>query len=225
MTDCHRLHQTLMQLLPDGINTADGVGARGQYDLLYRVDDDRANPQIIMQGSFKPDLYKLDKNDRSSEPYLQSSYLGPGEIKLIKDGAEGYYSRLLQPGAILDFIIRANPTSAKKNPAKGRSIAVPLTRASDQLDWLCSRFAKAGLRVVDPDQVEISQRVLRSHKGITLTTFLARGQVEVASRGKVYADGKEADVPSRESIERLLYLGLGKGRAFGCGLLSLLPSN
>lgn len=113
----------------------------------------------------------------------------------------------LAPGLPLRFRLLANPT--KRNNQSRKVIA--LVRPEEQEAWLQRQAARAGfevtgLRIGPAEQNQGRKKGLES--AVTLRTVLFDGTLRVT----------DADA-LREAVRN----GIGRGRSYGCGLLSLAP--
>lgn len=106
------------------------------------------------------------------------------------------------------FKVVINPTrrdsaSGKLLPVKGREAVV---------DWFCERTLSWGFQVstehLQVDQLDVLQFQGKQHHPITLAQAHLQGQLQVNDHDQF-----------RNSFCR----GIGRGRAFGCGLLQIVP--
>jgi hypothetical protein len=106
---------------------------------------------------------------------------------------------LPRPGQSFEFALRGLPQISRK----GRR--TPLLRPEEQADWMLREAAKAGFVVTDLDEPVPTRRVLLRqgvHSLLNDVVFLGLGTLV------------EAD-----AFRRQIALGLGRGRAYGYGLL------
>ena len=111
----------------------------------------------------------------------------------------------------------ANPSISLKTGGK-RGKSVPLARIDQQIDWLLQRSEKNGFKVLPQgDSAESDLRIAnrkvmrfsknpRDHKRTALTTVRFEGTLEVTDA---------------EALRATLTQGIGKGRAYGLGLMTL----
>jgi CRISPR system Cascade subunit CasE len=142
----------------------------------------------------------------------------------------------MEPGNRYRFRLRANPTrrvhrratlemdakSTRSRTEEAASIGkrVELTREEDQIAWLKRRGEAAGFSVIVtrlvPDQGVLalqagpSEKMVGRRQGqrLTLATVLFDGVLQVTD-----------DALFRDALVN----GVGPGKAFGCGLLSIAP--
>lgn len=121
---------------------------------------------------------------------------------------EDISSSALARGDIVRGALRASPTWAKPSPG-GRGKVQPILDHARQVAWLERKLASAGLAVVDLDV--IGTGVVRGTKG--------RGTV---THNCVEARFK-AEVVDAERLAEARARGIGRGKAYGLGLLLVVP--
>lgn len=214
LADCHRMHARLMTVFPAAASPAN---AREQFGVLFRPEPLADLPllRVLVQSTARPDWSALPPG------YLAAAPDGRGNpaVRLLDDE----YRRVVA-GMRLRFRLRANPTKRindrstyEKNPAM-RGKRVELRDAADQIAWLERKGAAAGFRLVrvaitsaeEIPNVRVGNRPLqRGRQGVRRLTF-----------GAVVFDGL-LDVTDAASFTRTLEQGIGSGKAFGFGLLSI----
>ncbi len=239
LADCRALHRTILRAFPDlglgrdprvtsranlAIETevddsedtmlddqpASAWGARRQFDVLYRVDQDRRGaPIVLVQSSSEPDWSRLSER---SPRYLAGT---PAR----KDVAASYAA--LQNGMVLAFRLRANPTKkvdqrqdSDPNRRNGRRVA--LTTEADQQAWLRRKGEQGGFSLVTlggkPDVFDIRVSPVEKVEG--------RGSPDKRTFGAVTFEGK-LRIDDAHKLRAALINGIGSGKAYGFGLLSL----
>lgn len=236
LADCQGLHRTLMRAFPDGDGDATAVlgtffdadahgrarGARARMGLLYRVEVGRdGSVRVLTQSRERPDWGRL------SAGYLAGTG-GQQPNPDVKDAGGAYAA--LATGMRLRFRLRANAT---KRLAHARDAAeqewvgkrVDLRREEDQLAWLRRKAEASGfelarvqaradvpnVRTVAEDRV-IGRRGPGAGGGRGRLTF-----------GSVLFEG-ELVVQDGERLREALATGIGPGKAYGFGLLSVAPA-
>lgn len=218
LADCQELHRTLLAAfppLPPGESEA-----RARFGLLYRVeaaDEDGALP-VLVQSRIAPDWSRLP----------------PGYLRPTWDAAEGYavkpldhFHAGLREGMALRFRLRANPTKrisprneAERDP-RWHGKRVELQREEDQLAWLERKGQEGGFRLL---AVAANREVpdVRATHGLNVT-----GKREDTGRltfGSVLFEGRLA-ITDADSFRQTLGAGIGSGKAYGFGLLSVAPAS
>lgn len=168
---------------------------------LWRIDVIGDNSYLLVLSITKPDLDKLEKYG-------------------VKGSAESKdYTVLLnqlRAGDKLRFRVVLNPvmslSSGKRSGKRGR--VIPLVTADQQLEFLKDRAAQHGFSVVD-DEIMITGRsfeVLRrkNQKPLRICKAAYGGLLKI----------EDLDL-FRETLTR----GIGKKKAFGCGLLTVIPGS
>lgn len=211
--DCHLLHTTLMRAFP----TLPGEpNPRAAVGLLYRVEPSReARVCILTQSVTEPDWSRLP------------TWCAEDETKPVAD----LYDRIVA-GQTLTFRLRANPTryTGDRPEGGGHLINVhreALTDPVKQIEWLVRAGGRGGFepisvrvarRAVDgavintvdvPDVRIVSEPDVRGNGGRTLGSVRFEGRLTVRDANQ---------------FRRALADGVGRGKAYGFGLLSIAPA-
>jgi len=204
--DCHNLHRTLMSAFPDLGNG--GGKARARLGLLYRLEEDVSGARVLVQSEREPDWSNLDPE----------YFLRPPECKRV---AELYAS--LEAGQLLRFRLRANPTrkiKTKSGPDGRRNNGkrVELRTEGEWLAWLQRKGVQHGFRlqavsavgqVADVRTIRFGKLTGRKDGGpLTFFAVEFEGRLVIESPGLFKA---------------ALRNGIGPGKAYGLGLLSIAP--
>jgi len=206
LADCQELHRTIMAAFPQITKPDDN--ARERFGILHRLEVDHRSNRLTLyvQSREAPDWSNLPRG------YLQAE-------AAVKPVDPAY--RSLQTGAVLSFRLKANP-SKRLNSARigpdGRSrlgARVELRREEEQIDWLRRKgeqggFDLLGVRVLAQAK-EQGRRQRQGGPGSTLTLagVVFEGHLRITDTEKFY----------HHSLAR----GIGPGKAYGLGLLSLAP--
>jgi len=210
LADCQELHRTVMAAFPQ-FQALDG-SARERLGVLHRLEENRRRNLLVLyvQSLEKPDWSHLDPGYLEERPDLENPALKP----------VGEMYRKLKPGSVLAFRLRANPTRKvdKKNQQDGprwHGKRVELRREEDQIAWLRRKgtqggFDLLGVRVLS----QLKEQGRRPRSGasgspLTLAAVVFEGHLKIVDADKFY--------------EHSLARGLGPGKAYGLGLLSLAP--
>lgn len=128
----------------------------------------------------------------------------------------------LTAGQLWAFRLRGNPVVRKRDEA-GRIHTIPHLTAAQQRDWLVSRAEQLGVRF--PPDEESDPQVVVSQRGSQTFT---RNQAERGRRVTVASaqfDGL-LEVADPDRLRETLTHGIGRAKAYGCGLLTLVtPSS
>ncbi|MEU6173639.1 type I-E CRISPR-associated protein Cas6/Cse3/CasE [Streptantibioticus parmotrematis] len=219
----HFLHGAVNMSFPDS-PTRDGTAPR----VLWRLDQagpGRANLFIV--SPTRPDLTHLV--EQAGWPSLEE----PGWTTF----AYAEFLDRLHKGDTWNFRLTANPVHNIRRRQDPRD--TPTKRAAHltprhQTEWLLQRQEKAGFEVVrKPAEKQLTERgdeyelivhgyaPLRFHKRESgASGQSARRDVRFA---QVTFDGR-LRITDVEAFRRALTHGLGKAKAYGCGLMTLAPA-
>ncbi len=215
LADCRDLHRTVLRAFPNlretpdtGEDNAPGDGARSRFSLLYRLDESPSGlPVLLVQSGAYPDWGTLRGH---STRYL----LKEAEIK---DVAASYSA--LTAGQMLTFKLHANPTKKvdlrqDKDPERRNGRRVVLVKEEEQLGWIVRKGEQSGFDLMrrgdgSPTvQVSPVQRVV------------GHGPPDTRTFGAVTFGGV-LRVTDANLLRAALVVGIGSGKAYGFGLLSL----
>lgn len=216
LANCHRLHQRIMT----GFPTVASASPRAELGVLYRPETDARSGivSVLVQSLRVPD-WSLLRQGEGNQPYL-----------LPLPGLENPAVKLISPAIAslrvhdqLRFRLRANPTKRlttrrpepREDPLLGKRVA--LLKEEDQRAWLHRHAERAGFAVLD-----VQVRPDRAF-GATQTGAqpLAAGGRRLAF-GAVVFDGR-LQITDPDAFRQALCHGIGSGKAYGFGLLSLAP--
>ncbi|MFG2895081.1 type I-E CRISPR-associated protein Cas6/Cse3/CasE [Streptomyces sp. NPDC048248] len=188
------MHHRIMQLFPDGL----GAQARRQAGALFRTEDTGPTPVVLLQSQLRPDLDQLPTDYASAVTKDLSPLLDA-----------------LRPGLTVRYRIIANAVRKPGHTTRattGAPAVIPLTGAEADEWW---------------------QRQAEEHSGLHLSTAhstpldSARGQRAQDQRRITHArtqfDGA-ATIKDPDLLRQRLLDGIGRGKAYGCGLLTLAPT-
>lgn len=205
LADCRSMHRAIMSAFP----AADGH-PRVDHGVLYRVEDPpKGGPlTVLVQSKAKPDWTRLP-----------ASYLDVGHPPELKPVEASHAA--LASGMVLHFSLRANPTRKvdTKTGADGlrrNGRRKKLQSEEEQISWLARKASASGFTLLDVRRTNEPAAMGRSDPN-------TEGSAEVGVFfGSVLFDGvlrvTDADV-FREALSN----GIGPGKAFGYGLLSVAP--
>jgi CRISPR system Cascade subunit CasE len=207
------MHRTLMSAFPDGLRPHGS--ARAALDVLYRVDTSYERPVLLVQSAVYPNWARL--------PPEWTEDVNPPVVKEI-----GYLIQGIGDGAVLRFKLIANPTkkiSAKSgvDRAKNNGRRVPLRGEAEWIPWLVRKGEQNGFRLAAvysapniPDVRSIGQ--IRT-KGLKL---LPDGSPARLTFAGVVFEGR-LEVTEAGLFRTGIRGGIGSGKAYGYGLLSVAP--
>lgn len=222
----YEMHRTLMGAFPKATDEKRAT-ARDEFGVLFRVDDVSSGAKILVQSLVPPDWSFLNElND-----YLCADAQTPNDSR--KDIMPSYQN--LHNGQTLRFRLRANPTkriAKRDDPMKGKR--VELTRENEQIDWLIRKGQEREKGV--PGGFELLMKQVKD----------MRGEIRMVPRVNVCLEGKQQSrkrdaagghvtthlavifegilrVTQKDAFLETLIHGIGSGKGFGFGLLSVAP--
>lgn len=232
MGDCHALHCTILKAFP-AVEGGSETKAREQFGLLYRLD---INPRIGRAVLLVQSLVEPDWNKLPSDYCLELL----GEINPACKSVGASY-QTLRSGMRLMFRLRANPTRRISNKNTNEKDSrffgkrVDIRGEQQQLEWLRRKVSAAGCRlatvrinndvpnVMNAPEARITgwrRPAISGHACAEATPLAAKKRLTLAS---VLFEG-ELEVADAETLRQALVSGIGTGKAYGFGLLSLAPA-
>jgi len=226
----YEMHRTLMRAFPKATD-AIRAKARKEFSVLFRADEDdrQGVVKVLVQSLVEPNWAFLEE----LHDYLFPISGVPAHD--CKDVMPAY--REIQDGQILRFRLRANPTkrvAKKDDPMRGKR--VELSREEDQIDWL-DRKGRGRM-----NEFSGGFELLSSKSAAATAEDRRFPNVHVISEGKLR--GRKFVGPRRHATKHFSVLfegvlrvtdtaaflhtlveGIGTGKAYGFGLLSLAPVN
>ncbi len=170
---------------------APDVGGRLGAGLLYRVEDER---RILAQYAAPAVWAKLGQDMKGSETR------GAGQAH-----------EALRPGMQLRFLLHANATF--DGVVDGRRRRTAIRDAARQVGWLQRKLVDAGAEpALDNGRLALSVGQTWSQRGL-------RGDQAIVHQGVVFAG--VLVVLDADQLRVALRAGVGRGRAYGFGLLTV----
>jgi CRISPR system Cascade subunit CasE len=191
-----RLHAAILAAFPSSRPES------GEGRILWRLDAGPHDHLLYIASPLEPDLTHLAESVGRPTYGWQTKDYRPFLDKLA-------------PGDRWAFRLRANPIHNAAGTDKGtRGKRLPHVTAAHQTNWFLQRAQRAGFTVADgtagaPDLVLRDRRVVRfDRRGrtVTLTTALFEGTLIVEDAA---------------ALRTTLVSGIGPGKGYGCGLLTL----
>lgn len=219
LADCYHLHSDILRAFPE---VPDGAHAREHFGLLYRAEPFERSSRMVrllVQSAAEPVWSRLPESYFAPDP---EDGRGNPAVRQVDTEYEQ-----IQVGMELVFRLRANPTrriSAKnmEQEARWHGKRVELRREEDQLAWLARKGEQGGFRLVGvwarpevPDTRATNLEKVRGRRPAR------NGSQAMPLRfGSVLFDGR-LEVTDRAAFLATLRAGIGSGKAFGFGLLSV----
>ncbi|MCF6523771.1 type I-E CRISPR-associated protein Cas6/Cse3/CasE [Streptomyces sp. JJ36] len=172
-----------------------GADARRQAGVLFRLDETPSGHMILVQSAVKPDPARLDP-----------AY-GMARAKELTPLLEQ-----LRNGTTVHYRITANATrKLGKNTTAGRPKQVVPLHGQEAEEWWLRQADRAGLAVRTLTSVQLGDAVG------------ARRDRHTVTHARTRFDG-QAVVRDAEALAEHLASGFGRGKSYGCGLLSIAPA-
>ncbi|MEE4543603.1 type I-E CRISPR-associated protein Cas6/Cse3/CasE [Streptomyces sp. V4-01] len=191
------LHRRLMALFPDGI----GPDARAQLGVLFRSEDNPTGPQILLQSHHWPDPTRL--------PAAYGTALSRPLDPLLDALAGG-----------LTIRYRCVASAVRKPGATTRELydlpAVVALRGAPADEWWSRQAEAAGLK-----PLTVQSQPLDAVQGQRGTSGAAAHQR--VRHARTQFDGTAA-ILDPDLLRAAITQGIGRGKAYGCGLLSIAPA-
>lgn len=209
------MHAGVMSSFPDLLPTADETPR-----VLWRLDRN-ASAEVILfiVGPSQPDLTHLVE---------QAGW--PSAAAAGRPGWHTYqYAPFLErlgDASTWSFRLTANPVHQirRKEGEETKRTAHIVPRY--QLEWLIKRQEASGFRILEkPADARLTEHgdelqvIVRDQRDIEFQKRGEKGRVTIKT---VTYDGR-LEVTDAESLRRTLTAGLGKAKAYGCGLMTLAP--
>lgn len=188
-------------------------------------------PAEIAAGKRQRHLWRLDQLAGKRYLLVLSQDL-PDPAGLLRYGVAGTvqskaYDPLLarvQAGQLMRFRLTANPSYRMKRPGERQGRVVPHITAAQQRKWLEDRAEKAGFQLVDQQDVDDDAAFFEPAFDIVSRDWpvLHRKQGHGARLSRVTFEGV-LRVTNATTFRQTLVTGLGREKAFGMGLLTVIP--
>jgi CRISPR system Cascade subunit CasE len=210
----HRLHAAVSMSFPD-LLARDGSGPR----VLWRVDRNSAAEVVLFIVSpGRPDLTHLVE---------QAGWPAASDTPGWQTYDYGSFLERLSEGSTWSFRLTANPVhSIRRKEGEPTKRTAHLT-PRHQTAWLLARQTEAGFAVAEkrPEQRLLEhgdelQLVVRDKRDLR---FAKAAEGRTVSLTTVTYDGR-LTVTDPDVLRRTLTQGLGKAKAYGCGLMTLAPA-
>lgn len=217
LSDCRGLHRTILSAFPQA--DKENGGARSEFGVLFRADAEPRSGKItlLVQSQTEPGWSRLPKD------YLLDSF-DELDNPAVKQVDESYDA--LGEGVRLRFRLRANPTRRlplliENRVGKERGKRVEIFGEEDQLDWLRRKGEQHGFRLL---AARVSPNVLNARANPEGKVIGWRDRSEPPMKfGSVLFEG-ELEITNAGDFRDALRNGIGSGKAYGFGLLSVAPA-
>lgn len=218
LADCQQMHRTVLSAFP-AVATATGA-PRQELGVLYRLETERSGRLLVLvQSRVEPDWSRLPRG------YLLDTQGQPPNPACKPVGER--YARL-RLGMILAFRLRANPTrkidTKSKAGVRRHGRRVEARNEGAQLAWLQRKAAQAGFEVLSI-QARPDVQAVQARPESKVTGF--RSQPDAPARHRLTFASVVFDgvlrIADADRFRFALEHGVGPGKSYGFGLLSLAP--
>lgn len=200
------MHAAVMAAFAPG--TFENSGTEGR--VLWRLDSRHPEHTLYMVSPEEPDLqHVVEQAGWATSPADMADY--------------SRFLNQLRLGQEWRFRLRANPIKSVKQGDGSRGKVLPHVTPAQQLDWLKHRSEKLGF--------ELNNRSAEEETGVIDVAVTGRGDRRFSRRAE---GGKANTVTLRQAqfdgtmtvtdvpaLRGVLVNGVGRGKAYGCGLLTL----
>lgn len=221
LANCHEMHRTLLRAfteVPAGVSDP-----RSYFEVLYRVETDRKTglPRVYIQSACLPDWSRLP------ESYFADVAENPASKPVLRQYEE------LQVGTVLSFVLKANPTrkvGTKLKCEKGlnregkNGHRVCLYKLEEQMKWLTRKAEQNGFELLSvkinpkvPDLIASPPEDVHGWRKSATAPFM---ETDKLTFGSVSFYG-HLRIKDKEKFLSGVKSGIGSGKAYGFGMLSL----
>jgi CRISPR system Cascade subunit CasE len=210
LSNVHNLHRRVLTAFED----LQREKARADYGVLFRVEASASgNMALLVQSAERPNW------DRLPDGYLLGSFeINPAVTELSPLFAS------LRAGAKFKFRLRANPTKRLRTGSDAPGKRVELRGQEALAAWFARKAQEAGFGPARSASTEGQNSIWESSLLVQEEgKALGRrdgGRLTLAS---VLFEGELA-VCDPEALQLALQRGIGSGKSYGFGLLSIAPS-
>lgn len=212
----HRLHGAVNAAFPEPL-AADGRYPR----VLWRLDHNARNETLLFIASpSRPDLTHLVD---------QAGWPAATDAAGWQTYDYGDFLNALAPGSTWGFRLTANPVHSIRRKAGEPTKRTAHLTPRHQLHWLLDRQKQGGFEILTkPEDQQLlpegdeHQVLVRDHRPLQFPKLAQEKRLSI-SITKVTYDGR-LRVTDPDLLRRTLTNGLGKAKAYGCGLMTLAPA-
>lgn len=241
LADCHQLHQVIMSAFP----ATPGATARAELGVLFRVETGRADNlvHVLVQSGAEPrwavesaaivavdgprDIdaasgailpgrrFRFRLRANPTRRVHQRAALGADDARL---NAEGMWKDASDvPDELWNGAVRRRHT--ERPDAVGKRVEI--RGEEERIAWLQRQGARCGFALTQVSLVDRPLPASRADPGGTVTGA-RRASGDPLTFGTALFEG-ELEVTDAAALLAAWRTGIGPGKAFGCGLLSLAP--
>lgn len=170
--------------------------AKGEGRVLWRIDRSGPKANLFVVSPERPDFTSLI--EQAGWPCAENP---------ARTADYGRFLDRLEPGQSWAFRLTANPVTTTLDQARNKKVRVPHVTVAQQTKWFSDRAEQNGITIKDvliDDRRRLEFR--RGDKTVTLASVSYRGTL---------------DVVDSTLLRAMLVNGIGKGKGYGLGLMTL----
>lgn len=176
---------------------------------LWRIDKDQAQTKLLILSQQVPSLEHMQEQAGwETERTWESRDYGPLLARIKK-------------GQRYRFRLTANPTHVVTGP-DGTKKRLAHVSVKHQMEWLLKRSESMG--VIFPSVMEDALHVPGAPDVMDRRTYQFKRADSRVTISKVTFEG-QLEVNNAVLLEEAMVNGVGRGKAYGCGLLTLAPGD
>lgn len=201
------MHAAVMGAFPPGAATESADGR-----VLWRLDEGDGTHTLYVVSPERPDLgHVVEQAGWETSPAKSADY--------------GAFLNQLTRGQQWGFRLRANPVKSLRQGDGGRGKVIPHVTVAQQIEWLAGKSQGLGFDLADSSGEDASENEL----SVTVTArgdrHFRRADRDGSHYGAVTLRQAQFDgiltVADVAQLQRALIFGIGRGKAYGCGLMTL----
>lgn len=211
----HRLHAAVLAAFPDPSPRVTGR-------VLWRLDSEEHRTLLRIVSPSAPDLTHIA--EQAGWPTLAETW------------AVRPYGRVLdriESGQVYGFRLTANPVRSRRLPPGERGKVYGHVTVAQQQQWLLDRQEQLGFRVAtadfESDHIDVDAPTTPLSDDVPLalriterrTLQFSRRETSVTLRVATYEGVLQVTDPS--IFVHALSFGIGRGKGYGCGLMTIAP--
>lgn len=163
---------------------------------LWRIDSLNGKKYLLLVSESKPNLELFEKYGKkfTAESKDYSKFIS-----------------YLENGQRVKFRITLNPTVSKMGNGKSRGRVYPLLKEEDQLKYLTNRSDKHGFHL-EPGEFYLLRSYFESIKKKNSEVKIVKAEFQ-----------GELTIIDKNKFVDMLVNGMGKKKAYGCGMMTVIP--
>ncbi len=211
LANCYQMHKTILTGFPQiGNSVKNHKGVRAKLEILYRLEVIQSKNQVflLVQSNTMPEWTSLPRWYTLDSDRKKGILVKNIEALLPK----------IKNDSIFRFKVCANPTKKKFDTNKKKGIRIPIMNYPDQVKWLKRKGQQHGFQVSFLDQT-IPNVSLQEQTTIQGKKKLG-DKVHILTFYSAVFEGL-LKVINKEKFILALKNGIGSGKSFGFGLITL----